>query len=201
MKNEKNKKNKKALLTVLSALLAITVAALSVSLARYIATNTASDDAVSASFGFDIPNTVDLFSDSYTNVKANAEGKKIIAPGTTGQFAFNVMGAAEVSYEVSANVTVEYSDDWNDYEPLEFSIDGDDWTDFSEFQDNLSEALSSEVMPPNSAYTNTETIYWRWPFFVSNEFDEKDSVIGALAANGTAPGVSVSIEVTAVQID
>ena len=168
---------------------------------KYLTSETVSEDADVAKFGLNVPNSINLFSDSYTNVQADENGKKIIAPGTDGSYKFNVTGVSEVAYEVTAEISVEYSEEWSDYAPLEFSIDGLEWTSFEDFETNLAVALKSKVMPPNTQYSSTQTIYWRWPFFVSEEYDIKDTAMGQLASAGTAPTVTVEMTVTAVQVD
>ena len=195
------KKQRKFILIALLALIVIVTAALIGTLARYMTLRTVSDDAVVANFGLNIPNSINLFSDSYTNVQADTDGKKIIAPGTSGQYSFKVTGTSEVAYRVSANISVVYSEEWNGYAPLKFSIDGINWTDFEEFKENLRVALERETMQPNEEYANTQTIYWEWPFFTSSGDDIRDTEMGAAAAAGTAPKVTVSVEVTAAQID
>jgi len=197
----KNKKNKRSWFIVLLVILLIVTGAFIGSFARYLTTSTVSDNAVTAKFGLGIQNNINLFSDSYTNVQADTEGKKIIAPGTEGMYQFEVTGTSEVAYKISANVNVIYSDEWNGYAPLKFSINGLDWTDLDEFKENLSTALESNVMPPNGNYTNAQTIYWKWPFSVSSENDIKDTAMGSAASEGSAPKVTVSIEATAAQID
>jgi len=197
---EKQKNMKTILVALLTLSVAVTGAFIG-TLAKYVTAGTVSDEAVVAKFELEIPNTIDLFSDSYTNVEADADGKKIIAPGTTGQYAFEVTGTSEVAYKVSAGVTVSYSEEWNDYEPLEFSINGTDWTNLTDFKANLSDALAAETMAPGEEYAKTQTIYWKWPFYVSDENDIKDTQMGMAAATETAPKVTMSIEVTAAQID
>ena len=170
-------------------------------LARYVTSGEVGDDADAAKFGLNIPTTIDLFSDSYTNVKADVDGKKIIAPGTTGQYKFEVTGTSEVAYRVSANISVEYSEAWSEYAPLEFSLNGNDWFKLEPFKLLLSSALESEVMAPNTPYASTQTFYWKWPFHVSDENDIRDTEMGAIAATGVAPSVTVTIEVIAAQVD
>ena len=202
MTKNKEKKDHKALLLI--AILVLMIAISSVfagTLAKYLTSNTVSDEAAVAKFGLGIPGTINLFSDSYTNVQADEEGKKIIAPGTEGSYKFSVTGTSEVAYKVIADIAVTYSDEWDGYEPLKFSIDGLNWTDFTEFEANLSAALSSAVMLPNSPYASTQTIYWKWLFYVSDGNDIKDTNMGNLASEGSAPSVSVDIEVTAAQVD
>ena len=195
------KKNRKATLILLLVLLVAITSAFVGTLAKYMTSETVSDDTVVAKFGLNIPNSIDLFSDSYSNVKSDTDGKMIIAPGTSGHYNFAVTGTSEVAYTVSADITVTYSEEWDDYEPLKFSINGDDWTDLEDFKGNLSTALASNTMAPNETYSNAQTIYWRWPFHVSPENDIKDTAMGRLAVGGTAPQVTVNIEVTAAQVD
>ena len=193
--------NRKLVLIAMLVLSVVASGAFIGTLAKYVTSNTVSDDAVVAKFGLGVPNTINLFSDSYTNVKADADGKKIIAPGTTGQYKFEITGISEVAYKVSAEVTVTYPEEWNGYTPLEFSINGTNWTKLEDFKENLSNILGSEIMPPGEAYASTQTIYWKWPFHVSDENDIRDTEMSAAAAAESAPKVTVSIKVTAAQID
>jgi len=197
---EKQKNIKKVIVALLICSVMATGAFIG-TLAKYVTSGTVSDDAAVAKFGLEIPNTIDLFSDSYTNVEAEVDGEKIIAPGTTGQYTFEVTGTSEVAYKVSASVTVMYSEEWDGYEPLEFSINGTDWTNLADFKISLSNALATETMAPGEEYAKTQTIYWRWPFYISSENDIKDTEMGVAAATETAPKVTMSIEVTAAQID
>ena len=169
--------------------------------AKYLTSNTVSEQAEVAKFGLNIPNTINLFSDSYTNVQANEEGNKIIAPGTTGKYDFAVSGTSEVAYKVSANISVDYSEEWDDYMPLEFSLNGEDWFGLEDFKTKLETALNSDTLQPNQEYTSDQTIHWMWPFHTSPANDEKDTEIGALAAGDNVPNVLVTIDVTAAQID
>ena len=195
------KKNKKMMLIALLALLVVASAAFIGTLARYVTSNEVSESADVAKFGLNIPNSINLFSDSYTNVKADVDGKKIIAPGTSGFYDFEVTGTSEVAYKVSADISLTYSEEWDDYDPLVFSVNGNTWTEFDLFKENLSSALASEIMAPNATYSTEQRIYWKWPFHVSTENDVKDTEMGLAAAEGTAPNVKVDILVTAAQIE
>ena len=198
---EKTQKNRRGLLLIVLALMVAISGVLVGSLAKYVTSRVLSDQAVVAKFGLNIPNSINLFADSYTNVKADEDGKKIIAPGTEGQYRFEVSGTSEVAYQVSADVSIAYSDEWEDYAPLQFSLDGDNWLDANAFQTALSGALASETMEPNTTYSGAQTIHWRWPFYLSDSKDVQDTDMGAAAAAGNAPSVMVEIEVTAAQID
>ena len=197
---KKKTTDRKTLIALLILLVVITGAFIG-TLAKYVTSSTVSDDAVAAKFGLNIPGTIDLFSDSYDNVDADTEGKKIIAPGTSGQNVFVVTGTSEVAYKVSADVSVVYSEEWDGYEPLKFSLDGTTWTNLDDFQQDLSAELESEVMLPNTEYSSTQTIHWKWPFDVSQANDVKDTAMGVMAAGGTVPNVTVDIKVTATQVD
>ena len=197
----KKRENRKIVFIVLLILAVAITGTLNGTLAKYLTSNEGSDDAVAAKFGLNVPNTINLFSDSYTNVKADVDGKKIIAPGTTGQYKFEVTGYSEVAYQVSANIAVAYSEEWNGYAPLEFSINGTTWTNLEDFKTNLSNALASKTMAPGEEYANAQTIYWKWPFYVSDENDIRDTEMGVVAVSETAPKVTVNIEVKATQVD
>ena len=192
--------NRKPLIALLVLLVVITGAFIG-TLAKYVTSNNVSDGAVAAKFGLNIPGTIDLFSDSYNSVEADTEGKKIIAPGASGQNVFVVTGTSEVAYRVSAEVSVVYSEEWDGYAPLKFSLDGDIWTNLDDFQQELSAELESDIMAPNAEYTSTQTIHWKWPFDVSPADDVKDTAMGVMAAEGTFPKVTVDIKVTATQVD
>jgi hypothetical protein len=198
MKTKENRKSRRFLVIGLLVLLFAITSAFVGSLARYSTQKTVSDSTVVAKFGLNVPNEINLFSDSYTNVQADTDGKKIIAPGTQGQYTFNITGTSEVAYKVSANISIEYSEEWNSYAPLKFSINGETWTDFAAFKENLNTAMESGTVAPNATYTSTQTIYWQWPI---SEDDAKDNEVGYGAASGDAASVSMNIEVNAIQVD
>ena len=198
---KQKEQNRKGLLLILTALLLVIAITFIGTFASYITSRSVSDNASVAKFGLNIPSTINLFSDSYVNVQADTNGKKIIAPGTSGQYQFEVNGTAEVAYKVEADISIAYSEEWEGYKPLEFSIDGTEWTNFAQFRENLSDALKSNILPANSSYDNAQTIYWRWPFSVSSENDVKDTAMGALSADRTPADVTVNINVTAAQVD
>ena len=196
-----NKENRKTMLIALLVLLVIATGAFIGTIAKYVTSGTASDSAVVAKFGLNVPNTIDLFADSYTNVQADADGKKIIAPGTSGKYDFEIAGTSEVAYKVNADISITYSEEWGEYKPLEFSRDGLSWKGFNLFKTDLESALESETLVPNTAYASEQAIHWRWPYYVSDADDIKDTNVGVKAAEGAAPSVTVTIKVTAVQVD
>jgi len=194
-------KNKRTRLIALLALFVTVTSIFIGTLAKYVTKETISDSAVVATFGLNIPNEINL--DSYTNVTADAEGKKIIAPGTTGHYDFTITGTSEVAYKVLADITLTYSDEWEDYEPLKFSFDGENWLDLATFKTTLSGLLESEELEPNETYTTEQAIHWEWPFHTSEENDIKDTALGVMSADSEqgTPSVTLSIKATAEQID
>ena len=197
----KKRNRKKSAFIALLVILAVMSSTFVWTLARYVTSQTATDSAAVAKFGLGIPSTINLFSDSYTNVKADEDGKKIIAPGTSGEYQFQVTGTSEVAYKVEAEVKVTYSAGWGSYQPLRFSLNNTDWMEVGAFQTSLSNVLASEPMAPNTAYASTQKIYWSWPFEGAEGDDAKDTAMGVAAAGGNAPTVEVEIEVIAAQID
>ena len=195
-----NTKKRSLVMFLLVLCLAIGVALVG-TLARYMTSRTVSDEGRAAKFGLNIPNTFDLFKETYTNVDSDTDGQKVIAPGTQGKYDFVVSGTSEVTYKVEASATIEYAEVWGDYEPLKFSLDGNVWMSLTELNAALATALNSEVMQPNSVYSGAQTIYWQWPFHVSPEYDIKDTAIGAAAAAGQSPTVTMTLTVLAAQVD
>ena len=203
------KKKRKYNLVLVLVLLLFLVTISSVflgTLSKYMTTESVSDDASVAKFGLNVPKTIDLFAESYTNgeainVSSDEEGKKIIAPGTSGYYEFEVSGTAEVAYQVSATIEVLYSVEWEGYEPIQFSLDGSDYTTLEAFETNLAEELSSDVKGPNQPYKSKQTIFWKWPFSVTDDTDILDTKMGQKAATDTAPTVNVELTVTAVQAE
>ena len=167
---------------------------------KYVTSNTDFDSAVAGKFGLNTANAINLFSDSYTNVAADTNGKKVIAPGTTGHYTFKVIGTSEAAYKVNANITITYSEEWGEYQPLEFSLDGNTWTTLEQFKTDLSAALESEILLPNETYNNSQDIHWRWPFYISAEKDIKDTDMGVVATMVAAPKVTINIEMAATQV-
>ena len=204
--NEKEKRKRRLFVVLLLTLAIAATGSLIGTIAKYVTTETVSDGADAARFGLNIPKSIDLFSESYTSnsqihVQSDTDGRKIIAPGTSGYYTFLVSGTSEVAYVVNAVITLTYSEEWGTYAPLEFSLDGVIWTDFETFSINLSAALASNVMAPNTTYSNAQTIYWRWPFYVSAENDIKDTAIGVISAGTGSPSVTVTIVMAASQVE
>ncbi len=119
--------------------------------AKYISAFDMADEARVAKWSFNDTATreVDLFQSSYTYgdngiVVASKDADKVVAPGTEGEYVYNIEGTAETNYKVTTNVKIinrialvaDYRKDynpaepWDDgnaetyYNPIEFSFDG-----------------------------------------------------------------------------
>lgn len=114
-----------------------------------------------------------------------------IAPGTSGSFDLKVENTSEVTatYAIDFDVTNEKNI------PLEFSVDGTTW---KMSIDDLDIAATNIAMNGNA----TKTIQWRWAFEQTDitAGDTADTALG-IAAQGTAPEVTVSATITATQVD
>ena len=190
-------------LSILAVLvLAITVTAYSVSgtYAKYTsdftgATSTArvakwafeiNDTAVSTTFDFDLFESV-----NDSNVKTGTN-ENIIAPGTTGSFAIKLANKSEVN----ANYTVDYTVTNTANIPVEFSIDGTNWTT------SLADVTTPVAI--NKGGTAPITIYWRWAFtgdasanYTATQNDGTDTTLG-LAGSAV---ITVNAAVTVTQVD
>lgn len=190
-------------LSILAVLvLAITVTAYSVSgtYAKYTsdftgATSTArvakwafeiNDTAVSTTFDFDLFESV-----NDSNVKTGTN-ENIIAPGTTGSFAIKLANKSEVN----ANYTVDYTVTNTANIPVEFSIDGTNWTT------SLADVTTPVAINMNA--DTTITVQWRWAFtgdasanYTASQTDTTDTDLGV---DGTDT-ISVQATITATQVD
>lgn len=152
------------------------------------------NSAVTNTFNFDLFNTVndtDTTAGSETDVKEGT-GETIIAPGTKGSFNIKLENASEVE----AAYTIDYTVTNSNNIPVEFSIDGTNWT--TSLVD-----VTTPVRVNMGGQANV-TIQWRWAFtgaasenYTSTQTDVTDTTLGT---NGTAT-ISVKADVTVTQID
>lgn len=180
-------------ITILAALVLsvfVTASYVSGTYAKYTSSATGSDSARVAKWAFDIEgadetNTFafNLFDTADVNVKAGA-GENIIAPGTNGSFELNLENDSEVNAEYSINFTVTNTESI----PVEFSINGTDWT-----TDLTTLNVTDE--PINMDGVDALTIYWKWAFEGGNDAGDT-----ALGIDGTAT-ITVQADVTATQVD
>lgn len=197
-------KKKLSILAVL--VLAITVTAYSVSgtYAKYTSNAAGTSTARVAKWAFTVNSanitktntfTFDLFktvkdSDgaAETDVKVGAD-ENIIAPGTSGSFKIALANASEVNAKYSIAYTV--TNDANI--PVEFSVNGTDWTkDLTTL--NVTDAAIN--MTSGEAEVNVQ---WRWTYEATDR-DAADTTLGVNAVEADQT-ITVKADVTATQVD
>ena len=204
--------NKKKILLILSIVLMLTmvVGMGAFTFARYVTTQTGSDQANTAKWGFTITaDTSKLFGTDYSisgtgtsatvvgkgngvAVKATGEGN-VVAPGTTGSMSFSISGKAEVLAKVSL-VLAETKDIHlnNAYYPVKWTIteNGTSVCKNAKLFDALTE-LKSKVdgtIEPGTVVNKTYVISWAWAFDSGN--NKSDTVLGLLAGGKTVEQIN-----------
>ncbi len=130
------------------------------------------------------------------NDVADPDGKNIIAPGTTGKFAFDVINNSEVS----AEYTVVFSEYNPENVPIEYSLDGTTWVDNVDALNNTPhpdyDGRKALVDVPLAIENGEDTviIHWRWVFDRGN--DSADTKLGI-----EQPEVSLTVTLTVDQVD
>lgn len=196
--------------------------------AKYISSYGITDEARVAKWEFEVDNTktttVDLFQSSYTIEKdgttysyvASKDAAKVIAPGTSGSYSYAVTGSAEVNVKVSGGITLENNVKLTgidpvtkaevvQYDPLRFSIDGNEWLTSDEFNTKYGKASDTKVYPANYKFT-TElggSIQWKWAFDATEDSyirDDLDTRLGELVVKEpTKYVVKASVSTTVEQ--
>ena len=151
------------------------------------------DTAATNSFAFNLFDTLNEAdtTTAETDVASN-DSDKVIAPGTGGQFAIKLANLSEVN----ANYTVDYTVTNTANIPVEFSIDGTNWTT------DLADVTTPVAI--NKGADTTITVYWRWAFtgaqsdnYTSTQTDVTDTTLGAAGTDT----ISVAATITATQVD
>lgn len=199
----------------------LTTSIISGILAKYTSSATGSDTATAANWSFQVNGTdiadstsfdIDLFrtvydSDGETEETDIADVAKLIAPGTSGSFEIHLKNASEVTADYSLSLEVE-----GDI-PLQFAVKGIDTDESGEDFEGLSTFSLSEVdgwlnrdsdltwsSDPESPMAieeeKTVTVYWQWPYYVSDDTDEADTESGM-----AGDSITVSATITATQHD
>lgn len=163
------------MLAIAALLVAVAVTSYSVSgtYAKYTSTYTNSDSARVAKWAFTVNDksmtsevfTFDLFKtilDSDVNATETdvAEGK-IIAPGTSGKFDIKLANDSEVN----ATYLIDYTVTNEAHIALEFSADGQNWTN------ELADVASTDINMDGEA---EHSVYWRWVYERGTQDAEKD---------------------------
>ncbi len=207
---------KKKFMAIFALLLAVVVTGYSVSgtYAKYTTTMESSDKARVAVWKVGTAFTIDLFDNTYDNGAVKSKGEetdKVVAPGTTGSYAFAITGGDELKPEVAykLDVTVDQEKTKDDTERLRFWLDADSYdgasdkyASISELKSNLGNDLSVEKVEVgknlNDALSN-HTLHWEWQFSEA-EKDTTDTGLGN-AADGSTTAVEIGIKITATQLD
>lgn len=146
------------------------------------------------SFTFDLFKTI-KDSDGNAN-ETDVKAGKIIAPGTSGEFSFDVENTSEVNAKYSLSYTV--TNDGNI--PVEFSVDDGPWVSALDSKNVTDKAIAMGVK-------ETVKVKWRWAYegssstnFQSSQKDNTDTALG-VTAQGTANTLTVKIDASATQVD
>ena len=208
---KKNKTTRMILITLLIVMIALIL--VSGTYAKYTSSASGSSTARVAKWSFNVGGndivakdtfTFDLFKTitdtdgkNETDV-VSANGEKVIAPGTSGKFDLILENKSETSakYDITYTVTNTASI------PVQFSVNGIDWTDSLE---NI-ESRNTDTRLDANGGTKTITIQWKWAYENTKEnatVEEKkatDVNDVNLGKAGTAELV-VKANVIATQID
>lgn len=190
--------------------------------AKYTSSLDFADEARVATWGFKLNGktpeevkemNIDLFQDSYEitkdsgnyDVVSKVKGQKVVAPGTRGEYTFNVTGTAETNYVVAFNATIVNTIKTADYNPIFFRLNDGNWMNADEFETYLNTTITADtnkVYAANEELDETYKIEWMWAFdkddttaptgFTSN--DETDTYLA-----GQKGTVSLDVELTVTQ--
>ena len=197
-------KKKKFLTLVATGLMACLVAAMGgMTYSKYItSTKTEPQQATAAKWGFVMTaDTTKLFGDAYNgadgasagivdygtgiSVKADTEGKFVVAPGTKGSMTIAINGTAEVRAQLSieAGTTLDEIYFANvDYHPITWTLsDGVDSD--NDVSGTLEEVLTafegkSAEIEANTTCTAKYTLSWEWPLEQGDDENIYDTMIG-----------------------
>ena len=193
---------KNVMMRVASALLVavlMTTCAISGTFAKYTTTDSASDSARVAKWGFSTDSiTIDnLFAKSYDDVNASVDD---VAPGTSNSVAVSFApagGAPEVAYTFTVTVTVTATGDdaATLFSKLTWTVNSTPVT----FENGVAQVISNTEYAAG-ANPSGLSIGWEWPFEVGNTQDainandKTDTDLGNGAAN-----IAVTVTYTATQ--
>ena len=153
----------------------------------------------------DTPPTVsfDLFdtavNDTLDNLDEDDVADALIAPGTTGEFAFDI----ENKSEVNASYTIELSETTTSGLPIQYSTDGATWhDDIADLDADLTDDLD---MGDTTSGTTSTTVKWKWAFDdatsdVAGQTDATDTAFG-IAAKTSSEELKISAKITVTQKD
>ena len=128
---------------------------------------------------------VNLFRSGYGSTVKSGDGDKIIAPGTSNQYAFSVKneGGLPLDYAISLEVKVVSEEKESQKLPLEWRLLFGDGTMVSDWQiyNGRTETLKESTL--NVRNQDNYTIEWRWAYEQGGGMDETDTMLGNLAVD------------------
>ncbi len=205
------KKNKiMRLASFLLVAVMLSTCAISGTFAKYTTSNSGSDTARVAYWGFGTNTlTIDgLFSDTYLDGKVDsANTDNVIAPGTTGSATFQFVWTANSDTSIAApetaySITIDTSASECDNAivantNIQWKLDNGNYGTFAELLTaiaalNTEETYSAGELAPVAA--STHTISWQW-------LDTDNTMDTTLGNVDGSPDVTVSISITATQVN
>lgn len=160
--------------------------------AKYTTTVDYTDSARVAKWEINEISNVDLFKSDYTAVNGNGD-TKVVAPGTSGTYSFQITGDVETDYTLKVEVTGTDTINTANYKPMSYTLDGNTYTTMAELETAI-EALydGSQVYAAGTVSESQHTIGWSWAFAGD---DIEDTNLG----NAHTGEVSLTIAITATQ--
>jgi hypothetical protein len=237
MSKEKNKNTFRVAALLLVACL-ISSVMLSGTFAKYTSEYAGQDTALVARWSFEAlggtlatqdPTEIELalFNHVYNthiNRTAADEETYIIAPGVSGDFTIQMAYLADVDADVE--ITFQESGDLSGQNfPIEYSADGGStWVAYDELAEEfIDQIITTGITDPNETDNTfriakvddtddvniSETILWRWPYYVNDDSDDVDTGLGADSntqfsgsqATRTSYGIIVTVKATQVTPD
>lgn len=201
------KKNKVLLLGIITVFVAIfSLTLVSGTWAKYTSTVSGADNAkvakwewkvsdlevkqgmTSTNFEFDLFNTI---KDTKTGGDETKVKENLIAPGTSGEFSFNIANLSEVNakYYITFEVTQEGT---APKVPLKFKLNDD--ADWSDTLTGIAEGAAVPIAMETG--TGSVKVQWQWAFEGAEGTDATDTTIGF-----AAPTVTVKATLVMVQVD
>ena len=149
-------------------------------------------------------NIANLFKASYdSDVNAPVD---VVAPGTSGEYSFNLSGVTETNYTLVANVVASDTINTNTYAPIVYTLDSHAVTDQNADgvvdATDLAKAITA-LYDPDKVYAagtvseSVHTIGWSWAIDGDNALDT--ALGNAIVADEDAHTVSLSVTITATQ--
>ena len=202
-------KKKMIALFALFAAVAVTASSESGTYAKYVTEATGSDEARVAKWGIGKTMTVDLFKSSYDNNAVYHKSEKLVAPGTTGVYTFQINdeAAPEVAYKLDVAIDEGSQDetgklrfwtgDATSYEEA-LSSGGKQYANFDALKSNFGTDLSiAKVLPTDTLADRLGTVklHWEW------QFDSSDDTNDTTKGDAGTAKVTIKVKVTATQLD